>query len=249
MTIARTENAYAYNYGNDEAIKQAEAAGLMPHMVPYWSTSHSGNVCPVCEELEGMPIDEGSGEFSVTWHNRDYTCELPPMHPRCMCAVEYREESDEYTISGNQSDDTAIETTGENEFYSNPMIDDDMVENTEISQEDHPIDSKDETINDLKENRRILNQLIEEGKLSDDWRAQKQQEHMPGTKVRERRIQNDFNNKKTPSSEFDEGVNLDNLLLGKKSDEVIDIKENKSKLVFFSCRSCGKSLQCRYKEI
>ena len=44
------------------------------------------------EELEGMPIDEGSGEFSVTWHNRDYTCELPPMHPRCMCAVEYREE-------------------------------------------------------------------------------------------------------------------------------------------------------------
>ena len=95
VTIARTENAYAYNYGNDEAIKQAEAAGLMPHMVPYWSTSHSGNVCPVCEELEGMPIDEGTGEFSVSWHNRDYTCELPPMHPRCMCAVEYREETEE----------------------------------------------------------------------------------------------------------------------------------------------------------
>lgn len=97
VTIARTENAYAYNYGNDEAIKQAEAAGLMPHMVPYWSTSHSGNVCPVCEDLEGMPIDEGTGEFSVTWHDRDYTCELPPMHPKCMCAIEYREESGEST--------------------------------------------------------------------------------------------------------------------------------------------------------
>ena len=93
ITIARTENAYAYNYGNDEAIKQAEAAGLMPHMVPYWSTSHSGNVCPVCEALEGIPIDEGTGQFSTTWHDRDYTCELPPMHPRCMCAVEYREET------------------------------------------------------------------------------------------------------------------------------------------------------------
>ena len=99
VTIARTENAYAYNYGNDEAIRQAEAAGLMPHMVPYWSTSHSGNVCPVCEELEGMAIDEGTGEFSVTWHNRDYTCELPPMHPRCMCAVEYREETEESSVS------------------------------------------------------------------------------------------------------------------------------------------------------
>ena len=100
VTTARTENAYAYNYGNDEAIRQAEAAGLMPHMVPYWSTSHSGNVCPVCEELEGMAIDEGTGEFSVSWHNRDYTCELPPMHPRCMCAVEYREEvSEDATVS------------------------------------------------------------------------------------------------------------------------------------------------------
>jgi len=108
VTIARTENAYAYNYGNDEAIKQAEAAGLMPHMVPYWSTSHSGNVCPVCEELEGMPIDEGSGEFSVTWHNRDYTCELPPMHPRCMCAVEYREESEEISpVSGDDMVDNS----------------------------------------------------------------------------------------------------------------------------------------------
>ncbi len=95
VTIARTENAFAYNFGNDEAIRQAEAAGLMPHMVPYWSTSHSGNVCPVCEALEGMPIDEGTGEFSTTWHNREYTCELPPMHPRCMCAVEYREETGE----------------------------------------------------------------------------------------------------------------------------------------------------------
>ncbi len=95
VTIARTENAFAYNFGNDEAIKQAEAAGLMPHMVPYWSTSHSGNVCPVCEALEGMAIDEGTGEFSTTWHNREYTCELPPMHPRCMCAVEYMEEPDQ----------------------------------------------------------------------------------------------------------------------------------------------------------
>ena len=100
VTIARTENAYAYNYGNDEAIRQAEAAGLMPHMVPYWSTAHSGNVCPVCEDLEGMAIDEGTGQFSTTWHDRDYTCELPPMHPRCMCAVEYREEvSEDATVS------------------------------------------------------------------------------------------------------------------------------------------------------
>lgn len=94
-TIALTENAYAYNFGNDEAIKQAEAAGLMPHMVGYWVTG-SENVCDVCESLNGSTVSD-DGEYHG-YHNkgrateREYTCVLPPMHPRCRCVIEYREE-------------------------------------------------------------------------------------------------------------------------------------------------------------
>ncbi len=89
--IARTENAFAYNFGTDEAIKQAQEQGLLPHMVGYWSTSMSGHVCQVCQDLEGQPVGS-DGNYSTTYHGREYTCVLPPMHPRCMCAIEYREE-------------------------------------------------------------------------------------------------------------------------------------------------------------
>ncbi len=89
--IARTENAFAYNFGTDEAIRQAQEQGLLPHLTAYWSTSNSGRVCDVCQDLEGQPIGD-DGQFTTTYHNREYSCVLPPMHPQCMCAVEYRED-------------------------------------------------------------------------------------------------------------------------------------------------------------
>ena len=62
--------------------------------------------------------------------NRDYTCELPPMHPRCMCAVEYREEGDTSTekpeepnaIEPQQTDVEAPEDSSEYEDITEDWI-------------------------------------------------------------------------------------------------------------------------------
>lgn len=89
--IARTENAYAYNRGNDEAIRQAQAQGLLPHLTPVWTTAEDEHVCPVCDDLDGKAIGS-DGEFRTNYHDREYTCALPPMHPNCKCCVEYRED-------------------------------------------------------------------------------------------------------------------------------------------------------------
>jgi len=92
--IARTENAYAYNFGNDEAIRQAQEKGYLPKMKKVWSTSQSGNVCPACEDLEGTEIDMDSS-FSARSGRKTITVELPPLHPNCMCAVIYEETGEE----------------------------------------------------------------------------------------------------------------------------------------------------------
>ena len=64
-TIARTEAAYAYNYGNDIAIRQAVERGKIPIMRKIWSTAADGHVCGACEDLEGTEIDMDK-DFNVT---------------------------------------------------------------------------------------------------------------------------------------------------------------------------------------
>lgn len=96
-TIARTEVAFAYNQGNDTAIRQAMSQGLVPIMRKVWSTADDGHVCPACEDLEGTEIDMDS-EFKVTVGKkvkRTLSVSIPPLHPRCKCAVMY-EETGEY---------------------------------------------------------------------------------------------------------------------------------------------------------
>lgn len=111
-TIARTEVAFAYNQGNDTAIRQAMSQGLVPIMRKVWSTADDGHVCPACEDLEGTEIDMDS-EFKVTVGKkvkRTLSCSIPPMHPRCKCAVMY-EETGEYVqnpIENPQEDDTMM---------------------------------------------------------------------------------------------------------------------------------------------
>ena len=93
MTIAMTESAYAYNWGADEGIRQAQMQGLMGEVVKRWNTSGDGGVCKVCSSLEGteLGMDE---EFGIrgrelfSGHHK-----LPPAHPRCACTVEYIEVS------------------------------------------------------------------------------------------------------------------------------------------------------------
>lgn len=96
-TIARTEIAYAYNEGNDTAIRQAMAQGKVPVMRKVWSTAMDGHVCPECEDLEGVEVGMDT-PFTVTTGKkvkRQISVLLPPLHPRCKCAVVY-EETGEY---------------------------------------------------------------------------------------------------------------------------------------------------------
>lgn len=92
-TIARTEMATAYHQGNDEAVRQAQEQGLMPEVRKVWSTADDDKVCAVCRALEGMEADMDA-EFSVKTGvkvKRTMAATLPPMHPRCACAVKYVE--------------------------------------------------------------------------------------------------------------------------------------------------------------
>lgn len=83
-TIARTETAYAYNYGMDATVKQYASEGLLPVMVKRWYTARNERVCKACGPLHGEIVPMGS-PFSIGK-------ELPPLHPNCRCHVQYLEE-------------------------------------------------------------------------------------------------------------------------------------------------------------
>ena len=104
--IARTELAFAYNQGSYEGTKQAQAAGYMGQVVKVWSTADDERVCPICNSLDGKQIamDEDF-YFEIKDRNGNTvrrrinpklsydsaTGKVPPAHPSCRCAVEYRE--------------------------------------------------------------------------------------------------------------------------------------------------------------
>ena len=98
-TIARTEIATSYNEGNDQYVRQAIRNGQMPRMVKVWSTAMNGHVCAACQALEGTQVDMDD-EFEVTVGKRvqrTLAARIPPMHPRCKCAVMYEEAGSEQT--------------------------------------------------------------------------------------------------------------------------------------------------------
>lgn len=90
-TIATTELAFAYNKGNDDAIKLAISEGYMGRTVRVWSTAADEGVCEICAALDGEEIgmdDEFDFRGASLYGGQK---ETPPAHPRCRCAVEYRE--------------------------------------------------------------------------------------------------------------------------------------------------------------
>ena len=112
-TIARTEMAYAYNKGNDEAVRQAMEQRKLPIMRKVWTTAQDGHVCPECEDLEDTEIGMNE-EFKVMTGirvKREITCSEPPLHPRCKCAIAY-EETGEYVtdIVANPEEDATMIT-------------------------------------------------------------------------------------------------------------------------------------------
>lgn len=91
--IARTELAFAYNQGSYQGTKQAQEAGYMGEVVKVWSTAMDERTCPICGALEGKEIamDEDFN-FPTKLAGRMGTIQrVPPAHPSCRCAVEYRE--------------------------------------------------------------------------------------------------------------------------------------------------------------
>lgn len=89
--IAETELAYAYNKGADDAIHQAQDAGLLPKMRAKWSTAADEGVCGICAGLDGVEIDLGD---SFDYKGKSLyggQKQTPPAHPRCRCAVCYVE--------------------------------------------------------------------------------------------------------------------------------------------------------------
>lgn len=90
-TIASTELAYAYNKGQHEGVWQAIAQGFIGKSVCVWSTAADGGVCEICAALDGVEIgmdEEFNFKGKVLYAGSK---ETPPAHPRCRCAVYYRE--------------------------------------------------------------------------------------------------------------------------------------------------------------
>lgn len=83
QTIAETEMAFAYNAAADAVVQQNIKDGYFDSGVQkYWLTAADERVCDECGALDGetVPIDE---PFSIG-------VKLPPAHPRCRCAVGYK---------------------------------------------------------------------------------------------------------------------------------------------------------------
>ena len=89
--IANTELAFAYNRGENMSIRNAMRDGLMGPCVKIWRTAGAERVCPRCGALNGKEIgfdesfDIKGKEMFPGMH------ETPPAHPRCRCAVQYKE--------------------------------------------------------------------------------------------------------------------------------------------------------------
>lgn len=94
QVIAQTELAFAYQHGEYEAVKMAQAQGLMGTVEKIWSTAYDDGVCAICSALEGTKIamddDFPFGKNPQLFAGQRLT---PPAHPLCRCAVEYREIS------------------------------------------------------------------------------------------------------------------------------------------------------------
>lgn len=80
-TIVHTELAFAYNRGAHMGVSQGIAEGLMGRCAMKWSTAGTNRVCSRCLALKDTIVGY-TDESGVT---------IPPLHPRCRCAIIYDE--------------------------------------------------------------------------------------------------------------------------------------------------------------
>lgn len=86
-TIAQTESTRAANWGLDDAYTQAIERGAIPGDAVTRQWQLADHPCPVCESVpdlnpDGVGVDEA---FSSS----DGDIDNPPVHPNCMCSVDY----------------------------------------------------------------------------------------------------------------------------------------------------------------
>lgn len=89
--IANTELAFAYNRGTHESARQAMRDGLMGPCEKVWITAGTERVCSHCAALNGTVV---GFEDSFNIPGKELfrgMHQTPPAHPRCRCAVQYRE--------------------------------------------------------------------------------------------------------------------------------------------------------------
>lgn len=99
QVIAETEMAYAYNEGHYQAVKMAQAQGLLGEVHKVWSTAADEQVCAYCGGLEGMEID-ADDKFCVTNGKRTSFVLYPPAHPSCRCAFMEKEVAPPVNVAG-----------------------------------------------------------------------------------------------------------------------------------------------------
>ena len=79
--IARTELAYAYEYGQLETVRQLRDGGFVDDVEKEWIASGDERMCDICASLNGEKVGMNEN-FSIG-------VEAPPAHPGCRCDVGY----------------------------------------------------------------------------------------------------------------------------------------------------------------
>ena len=92
-TIVHTELAFAYNRGAHMGVSQAIAGGLMGRCEMVWTTAGTNRVCGRCLALKD----------TVVGHTDETGVTLPPLHPRCRCAIMYNEVKDKPQPTARQN--------------------------------------------------------------------------------------------------------------------------------------------------
>lgn len=86
-TIAQTESVRAANWGLHDAYSQAIERGALPDeaVKRFWQLGD--HPCPICESIpDANPDGVGANE---DFDSDDGPQDDPPIHPNCMCSVEY----------------------------------------------------------------------------------------------------------------------------------------------------------------
>ena len=89
LRIARTETAFAYNYGALDAVREARNQGLIraQRIEKDYVTAGDERTCPFCSELDAQTIELEETFPGVT--PRLPNVLVPPVHPNCRCVIVY----------------------------------------------------------------------------------------------------------------------------------------------------------------